>query len=126
MKLKAYTRHVKIAMLLASSPHLLSEVVSQTNAAEIKTAEDTVTTDIRPEVGGLHGAVVSEHPLASQVGYDVLKTGGNAVATVVSIAAILSVVRPHKSNLGDGIFALFCKAKTEKSLGLVRQSVALV
>jgi gamma-glutamyltranspeptidase/glutathione hydrolase len=118
MKLKAYTRNVKIAILLAMSPLLLSQVVSQANAAEIKTAEDTVTTDIRPEVGGLHGAVVSEHPLASQVGYDVLKAGGNAVDAAVSMAAMLSVVRPHMNSLGGDTFALFYEAKTGKITAL--------
>jgi len=66
--------------------------------------------EIRPEVGGLHGAVVSDHPLASQAGYEVLRAGGNAVDAAVTMAAILAVVRPHMNSVGGDAFVLFYDA----------------
>jgi gamma-glutamyltranspeptidase/glutathione hydrolase len=63
--------------------------------------------EIRPEVGGLHGAVSSDHPLATAAGYEVLRSGGNAVDAAVTMAAILAVVRPHMNSVGGDAFALF-------------------
>ncbi|MFV8819277.1 gamma-glutamyltransferase [Haliea sp. E17] len=80
--------------------------------AEVRTSEDVLVQEIRPEVGGLHAAVVSEHPLASQVGYEVLKAGGNAVDAAVSMAAMLAVVRPHMNSVGGDTFALFYEAQS--------------
>ncbi|MFT5937675.1 MAG: gamma-glutamyltranspeptidase/glutathione hydrolase [Pseudohongiellaceae bacterium] len=73
---------------------------------------DSMRSDIRPEVGGMRAAVVSEHPLASQIGYEVLRNGGNATDAVVSMAAALAVVRPHMNSVGGDSFALFYDAKT--------------
>mgnify|MGYP000498204164 CR=1 FL=1 len=42
----------------------------------------------RPVVAGLHGAVTSAHPLASQAGLDVLRSGGNVVAAIVAATGI--------------------------------------
>jgi gamma-glutamyltranspeptidase/glutathione hydrolase len=74
--------------------------------------------DIRPEAGGLNAAVVSEHPLASQVGYQVLREGGNAADAAVAMAAVLAVVRPHMNGMGGDTFVLYYDAeeKTVTSL----------
>jgi len=66
----------------------------------------------RPDVMGMHGAVSSDHPLATAAGYEVLRRGGNAVDAAVTMAAVLAVVRPHMNGVGGDAFALFYDGKT--------------
>lgn len=73
------------------------------------------------------GMVVSAHPLASEVGLQVLQAGGNAFDAGISVEFALAVVLPIAGNLGGGGFALLHTAAGEvKSLDYREQAPAAI
>ena len=55
-------------------------------------------------VEGRHGMVVTAQHLASEIGVDVLKKGGNAVDAAVAVGYALAVAYPNAGNIGGGGF----------------------
>ncbi|XP_076455056.1 glutathione hydrolase-like YwrD proenzyme [Babylonia areolata] len=72
----------------------------------------------RPVLVCEQGCVASSQPLASQIGLDVLKAGGNAADAAVGVAAALAVTEPHSTGLGGDAFCLFYDVRSRQVRGL--------
>jgi gamma-glutamyltranspeptidase/glutathione hydrolase len=76
-------------------------------------------------VGGENGMVVSAQHLATQVGVDVLKDGGNAVDAAIAVGYALAVVYPAAGNLGGGGFMTIQLADGRKTFLDFREKAPL-
>jgi gamma-glutamyltranspeptidase/glutathione hydrolase len=72
----------------------------------------------RSETLATHGLVAASHPLAAQIGLDVLKAGGNAVDAAIAVNAALGLMEPMSCGIGGDLYALVWDAKTQKLYGL--------
>ncbi|WP_394229513.1 gamma-glutamyltransferase [Shewanella colwelliana] len=71
-----------------------------------------------------HGMVSSQEALATHVGVDILKQGGNAVDAAVAVGFALAVTLPRAGNLGGGGFMLVHLAKEKRTLAIDYREVA--
>ncbi|MBL8905844.1 MAG: gamma-glutamyltransferase [Rhizobiales bacterium] len=72
-----------------------------------------------------NGMVVSSQHLASQVGVDILKAGGNAIDAAVAVGYAMAVVNPCCGNLGGGGFATIRLADGRTSFVNFREKAPL-
>ena len=72
----------------------------------------------------IKAAVVTAHPLASQVGKEIIAAGGNAFDAAVAVSLALAVVEPYGSGLGGGGFWLLHSAADKQDVMIDGREVA--
>jgi gamma-glutamyltranspeptidase/glutathione hydrolase len=72
----------------------------------------------RSEVLAQHGMVATSHPLATQIGLDILKKGGTAIDAAIAANAALGLMEPSGNGVGGDLFAIVWDAKTKQLYGL--------
>jgi len=77
-----------------------------------------------PKLLGTHGAVATEHYLATKAGADILGVGGNAVDAAVGATLVEGVVNPQMFTIGGECPMLICMADTNKVVSVNGNTMA--
>lgn len=114
--------------LPVTTPTVLSENQRITRATtnRLKPATTKTKTDeaiysenaIHHPVWAKNGMVASQEALASDIGLQILKEGGNAVDAGVAVGFALAVTLPRAGNIGGGGFMMIYDAKQDKTIAL--------
>ena len=85
----------------------LALLLSCTSSNKLPSLNDTAYQySVTKDAVGKNGAVVSAHTLASKVGVEILKKGGNAIDAAIAMQLALAVVYPRAGNIGGGGFLI--------------------
>ena len=71
-----------------------------------------------------HGMVASQEMLASRIGIDIMKRGGNAVDAAIATGFALAVTLPRAGNIGGGGFMLIHIASEKKTVAIDYREMA--
>ena len=109
---------------VAAAPAPAAAPITQSNAAQAASAAYDFDMDVFHPVVARNGMVSSEQELASRIGLQILKSGGNAVDAAVAMGFALAVALPNAGNIGGGGFMIVHDAKSGKNIALDFREVA--
>lgn len=115
------------SLVACSSPQPPSAATAQpvqTGAAQAAAAAYDFDMDVFHPVAARNGMVASEQEMASRIGLNILKAGGNAVDAAVAMGFALAVALPNAGNVGGGGFMMVHDARTGRSVALDFREVA--
>ena len=126
LKPKLILTNLSLALMLVISPIAQSKLLPQpaTNASQLAANRYDSSNAIFHPVYGKNGMVASEQGLATQVGLDILKQGGNAIDAAVAVGFALAVVLPNAGNIGGGGFMVLHDDKTGKDVAIDFREIA--
>ncbi|MEZ9537530.1 gamma-glutamyltransferase [Shewanella sp. 10N.286.51.B8] len=111
-KLKPIVISTSIALTLSISS-FTSLQLHAANEQSIYSRSDT-----SQPIWAKHGMVASQESLATRIGVDILKQGGNAVDAAVAVGFALAVTLPRAGNIGGGGFMLVHLEKEDKTIAI--------
>ena len=85
---------------------LVAASITAPTSSFLATVVTPAATASREPVRAKNGMVASTNEIASQVGVDVMKRGGNAIDAAIAVALALAVTYPAAGNLGGGGFMM--------------------
>ncbi|MGP4972521.1 gamma-glutamyltransferase [Psychrobacter alimentarius] len=114
--------------IMTNAPTVLTETqrITRAKTNSLKPTTKTAKTDqaiysadaIHHPVWAKNGMVATQEALASDIGLQILKDGGNAVDAGVAVGFALAVTLPRAGNIGGGGFMMIYDAKQGKTVAL--------
>ncbi|WP_201511896.1 gamma-glutamyltransferase [Psychrobacter alimentarius] len=114
--------------IMTNAPTVLTENqrITRAKTNSLKPTTKTAKTDqaiysadaIHHPVWAKNGMVATQEALASDIGLQILKDGGNAVDAGVAVGFALAVTLPRAGNIGGGGFMMIYDAKQGKTVAL--------
>jgi gamma-glutamyltranspeptidase / glutathione hydrolase len=104
--------------------HTLRAVVTDAAPAEWDIKPNGRYQELYVNHYGENGVVATDHPLATQIGVDVLRSGGNAFDAAAAVQFALNVVQPHFTGIGGASNIIIREGDTGKLFAIDARETA--
>ena len=108
-KLFSYTASLLVLFSLLISPDTTMAQIDRESGNMIST---------RSEVIAQRGMVATSQPLATQVGLQILKNGGNAIDAAIAANAAMGLMEPTGNGIGGDLFAIIWHEESQQLYAL--------